>query len=271
LVAANVTDTSVTLSWDPTAFVIGPLTYQIYQRTFVHDPRGSGGGYVYSLIAGNLKTNSVTIRGLAVGSAHTYLVKALAAGVVSPYSPAINIVTTSPQPPQNLRLTGLTSTTTSLAWDPSPGPVPIGHYSLFDYGSGYTPIPVTGAAVLTNTYVTLTGLVPGSYHVYFALAYDAAGHASSVLGVGATQLTVANPVPTPAALSGLTPMGSGGVQFTVQQSGGIETTLIEATTNLADPASWVTIATNPPTSSTYILTDTDASRFPTRFYRVLSP
>jgi hypothetical protein len=66
-------------------------------------------------------------------------------------------------------------------------------------------------------------------------------------------------------------MGSGGVQFTVQQSGGIETTLIEATTNLADPASWVTIATNPPTSSTYILTDTDASRFPTRFYRVLSP
>jgi hypothetical protein len=64
---------------------------------------------------------------------------------------------------------------------------------------------------------------------------------------------------------------SGGFQFTVQLAGWPETTLIQATATPADPASWVTIATNPPTSSTYVFTDPDASLFPMRFYRVVSP
>ena len=70
-------------------------------------------------------------------------------------------------------------------------------------------------------------------------------------------------------LTNLTPMGSGGFQFTVQ-AGWVRTTLVQATTNPADPTSWITIATNPPTS-TYIFTDIDASLFPMRFYRVVSP
>jgi len=262
LVETAVTDTSVTLAWDPTAYVIGPLTYQVYERTFIHDPKGSGGGYVYGLLAGNLTTNSATISGLAIGSGHTYLVKASAAGVISPYSAALSIVTTSPQPPQNLRLTDLTTTTTSLAWDPSPGPAPIVSYSVFDYGS----VPaVTNATGLTNTYLTLTGLVPGSYHYYEVLAYDAAGNASS----GTTYLVVWNPLPTPASLANFTPTASGGFQFTVQ-AGWVRTTLVQATTNPADPTSWSTIATNPP-GSTFIFTDPNASQFPMRFYRVVSP
>jgi hypothetical protein len=269
LVEAAVTDTSVTLSWDPTAYVIGPLTYQVYQRTFIHDPRGSGGGYYYGLIA-TTSANSVTISGLAVGSAHTYVVKASAAGVVSPYSAALGIVTTSPQPPQNLRLTALTTTTTSLAWDPSPGPVPIVSYSLIDYGSGSA---VTNATGLTNTFITLTGLVPGSYHYYEVFAFDAAGHPSSPLGAGATYLIVWNPLPAPATLAsvavanGAIP-GPAGFQFAVQ-SGWLQTTFIQATTNPADPATWTTIATNPP-SSAFTFTDTNSSQFPLRFYRVLS-
>jgi hypothetical protein len=269
LVQAAVTDTSVTLSWDPTAYVIGPLTYQVYQRTFIHDPRGSGGGYYYGLIA-TTSANSVTISGLKIGSAHTYLVKAAAAGVVSPYSAALGIVTTSPQPPQNLRLTALTTTTTSLAWDPSPGPVPIASYSLIDYGSGSA---VTNAMGLTNTFITLTGLVPGSYHYYEVFAYDAAGNSSSALGAGATYLIVWNPLPTPATLASaafanVTNSSPTGFQFTVQ-SGWLQTTFIQATTNPADPASWTTIATNPP-SSAFTFTDTNSSQFPLRFYRVLS-
>jgi hypothetical protein len=51
----------------------------------------------------------------------------------------------------------------------------------------------------------------------------------------------------------------------------VQTTLIQATTNLADPTSWETIATNPPTSSAFIFADGDAGLFPMRFYRVISP
>ena len=51
----------------------------------------------------------------------------------------------------------------------------------------------------------------------------------------------------------------------------MQTTLIQATTNPGDPTSWVTIATNPPTGSTFTFTDANASQFPMRFYRVVSP
>jgi hypothetical protein len=66
------------------------------------------------------------------------------------------------------------------------------------------------------------------------------------------------------------PPAAGGFKFTVQANA-VRTTLVQATTNLADPASWVTIATNPPTSSTFDFTDPNAGQFPTRYYRVLSP
>jgi len=49
-----------------------------------------------------------------------------------------------------------------------------------------------------------------------------------------------------------------------------ETTFVQASTDLSDPASWVTIATNPP-AATFTFTDPDASLFPVRFYRVISP
>jgi len=63
---------------------------------------------------------------------------------------------------------------------------------------------------------------------------------------------------------------SGGFQFTVQ-AGSARTTFIQASVNPADPSSWVTIATNPPTADTFIFTDPDPTQFPARFYRVVSP
>jgi len=264
LAISNLTDTSVTLSWDPVAYVIGPLTYQVYERTFLHDPRGSGGTYIYHAVAASA-VNSATIGGLAPGSGHFYVVKAMAAGVVSPYSAALDVVLPAPQPPPNFRLTGLTSTTTSLAWDPSPGPVPIAYYSLFE-DTFYTLVPVTNATGLTNTFVTITGLVPGSQHTYVIRAYDAAGNASAI---GYQQVSVYNPLPTPAALANVTLLENGALQFTAQLAF-IQTTFVQGTTNPADPASWVTIATNP-LATTFTFTDTDATQFPMRFYRLLSP
>ncbi len=259
-------DTTVTFSWSPVVDPVGPVTYQLYLVTYIHDPKGSGGGYYYGLVTGNLITNSVTITGLTPGSGRSYAVTVSAGGVVSGYSATLGVSSTSPQPPQNLRLTELTTTTTSLAWDPSPGAVPIVSYSVIDAGGAAA---VTNAAGLTNTHLNLTGLTPGSYHLYEVFAFDAEGYASSVFGVGATTLTVWNPLPTPAALTNVNFLGVGGIQFTVN-AGWVRTTLVQATTNLADPASWLTIATNPPASSVN-WADTNAARFPARFYRVVSP
>jgi len=123
------------------------------------------------------------------GSSHVYVVTAAAAGVVTPYSEAIGVAIPAPQAPPNFRLTGLTSTTTSLAWDPSPGPVPIAYYSIFESTPLYTLVPVAGATGLTNTFVTITGLTPGSQHTYVIIAYDADGRGSSI---GYQQVSVYN-------------------------------------------------------------------------------
>ena len=52
-----------------------------------------------------------------------YYVVATGSGGTSGYA-GISATTLKPQPPVNLRVIGLTSTTITLAWDPSPGPVP---------------------------------------------------------------------------------------------------------------------------------------------------
>jgi hypothetical protein len=168
VVVSGYTTASITLTWNPTTYVIGPLTYRVYERTFIHNPRGSGGAYRYHLVAGST-TNSATIGGLKGGSGHTYVVQASAAGVASGYSLAVVAV---------------------------------------------VPIPAVLAVV---------GTPPASRF-----------------------------------------------EFTMQ-FGGYETSRIQATTNPADPTSWVTIATNAYISGTLTFTDADASLFPMRFYRVVSP
>ena len=62
----------------------------------------------------------------------------------------------------------------------------------------------------------------------------------------------------------------GGFQFTVQTSA-VQTALIQATTNPADPNLWETIATILPATSTFTFTDPDSGLFPMRFYRVANP
>lgn len=266
LTVAALTENSVTLSWDPENPLVGPVTYTVYYRYVVYQPKGGSRAYYKSLISG-ISTPSVTITGLAAGSSHTYAVVAVAAGSASAMSQDITITTLSPQPAANFRVTALTSTTTSLAWDPSPGLVPIVSYSITDeiYYSPISGVVETSVTGITGTSMSFTGQTPGTQHYYFLYAHDAAGNSSAAAILGTF-----NPLPTPAALSNLAPAGSGGFQFTVQ-SGWAQTTLIQATSNLADPTSWVTIATNPPSSSTYIFTDTNAYLFPMRFYRVLSP
>ena len=259
-------ENSVTLSWDPVTPVVGTVTYSVYLWTVQYAGKGTTRGKWVGLISG-LPSPSVTIGGLAAGASHTYAVAAVAAGAQSGYSQSITITTLTPQPPTNLRVTELTSTSITLAWDPPFGPVPVASYEVWGWiNNGVTTdVYITG---ITNTTVTINGLVPGSLHEWGVRAHDALGNVSG-FAFAASGQSVINPLRTPATLVSLAPTGNGAVQFTVQTTWP-QTTWIQATTDPANSASWVTIATNPPSSSTFTFTDPDASLFPMRFYRVVN-
>jgi len=265
IVATALEENSVTLAWDPVTPVVGTVTYTVYYRHVVYVSKGMTRA-VYTALIGNIASPSVTISGLDPGSAHTYAVTATAAGTNSGMSQTITITTLSPQPPTNLRVTGLTSTTVTLAWDPSPGPAPIASYEVYGWINNATAFALYASGI-TGTTVTITGLLPGSSHTWGVKARDAAGN-FSVFDYG--NQAIVNPVPTPAALTINGTRTAEGFQFSVQANA-VQTTLIQATTNLADPMSWTNIATNPPTSSSFTFTDAESSVYPVRFYRAVSP
>jgi hypothetical protein len=167
-----------------------------------------------------------------------------------------------------LRVTGLTSTTITLAWDAPIGPVPVVSYRILGVFDGiFVQYPLSFANIY-GTSVTLTGLTPGRALLWGVSAYDAYGNVSSYDYLSSL---VVNPVPAPAVLSApALSQSGGGFTFTVQASAS-RTTLIQATTDPGDSSSWVTIATNPPNGTTFNFTDFNASQFPMRFYRVVSP
>src|SRR3974390_2670681 len=174
LAVVSATDTSVTLAWAPEDPLIGPVTFSVY---WVHSS-GPHGGTTYTLEA-TTSTNSVTLP-FAMGTTHALVIKASANGHASIYSASLAATTTRPQPPANARLTGVTSTTLSLAWDASPGPAQnpsfstITSYSIVQYipGGGIVP-KVTG---ITGTSGTVTGLTPNSGAYWTVEAFDAQGY-----------------------------------------------------------------------------------------------
>jgi hypothetical protein len=114
----------------------------------------------------------------------------------------------------------------------------------------------------------VTGLTPGSVHEWGVRAHDADGYASG-FDYGPT---VMNPIPTPASISAAAILpGDGGFQFTVSESGSVlQTVLIQATTNPADPNSWQQIGSILPTTNPFTFTDSNSAQYPARFYRVVA-
>jgi hypothetical protein len=262
---ASATENSVTLAWDPEDPVYGPITYGVFIPHPYHSPRGSGGGVNYSLV-GYTTNTSFTIGGLAPNSSSSYDVNATGPGGTSGYS-GVSGTTTGPKPPTNLRVTGVTSTTISLAWDPSPGPVAIVRYEVLGWIGGLLPT-ISYGANYTSTAVTITSLTPGTYEEWTVRAYDAAGNVS---GFGGGAYAV-NPVPAPATISAVAPAAGGAFQFSVSEGGStLQTVLIQATTNPADPGSWVQIGSVFPTANPFSFIDTNATQYPMQFYRVVSP
>jgi hypothetical protein len=259
------TEYTLTFGWDPESPAFGPATYNIFIPHPWHSPKGSGGGVNYQLI-GSTNATTITISNLTPNVAYGYSLNATAPGGTSGYA-GISATTLGPQPPANLRVIGITSTSISLAWDPSPGPVPITRYEVLGWIGGLFPTIEYGSN-FTATAATITGLTPGTYEEWSVRAYDAGGNVSGF----APGIYEVNPVPVAASLSSVAPLSSGGFQFTASEAGSVlQAVLVQATTNPADPNSWVQIGSLLPTANPFTFTDTNAAQYPMRFYRIVAP
>jgi len=276
LTVVSLTDNSVTLSWDPESLAVGPVAYSVHLRHSVHSPRGSGVTVWYTQIGSNTTLPTITITGLMPGMAQVYYVSAVGPGGTSGYGPGIAATTTAPQGPPALFVTGLTSTSVSLAWNPSPGPgqdsrySQITSYSIMERKLSVSPpqnIPTVTNIIGTNG--TITGLKPGGSHLWYVAGVDAYGNAS---GLGSVYVVVTNPVPVMLLVSGAGTLSNGDFHFTVQEAGSIiQTVLIEANTNLADQVGWVQISSVLANATAFTFTDTNSAQYPTRFYRIRAP
>jgi hypothetical protein len=267
LTVASVTENSVTLTWDPEDPLYGPMIYRAYLKHVAHSPKGSGVSITYSQIGPTVAEPTMTISGLAAGLSQSYYLVATGPGGSSGYA-GIGATTLPAPTPNNPRVTGLTSTSISLAWDPPIGPVPVVSYSIIGvYNGVFVQYPL-GFANIPGTTYTITGLGPATVLMIGISAKDIYGNSSAY-----TYLPdmVVNPSPVPAQLFSTAP-APGGFQLTISEGGStLQTIAIEASSNLADKNSWTQIGSVFPASSPFTFTDTNSTQFPTRFYRTLTP
>jgi len=230
----------------------------------------------FTQIGSSTTVPMITISGLTPGLAQVYYVVASGPGGSSGYNSAVAATTTAPQGPPGLRVTSLTSSTVSLAWDPAPGPAqnplysPIISYTIMERNMSVVPaVNVPTVAGIMGTNGTITELTPGGSHIWFVSGVDSAGNASPLTFV---YVVVTNPVPVAPLVSGAGPLSNGGFQFTVQERGlAVQTVLVQANANPADPAGWVQIGSVLPGNSMFTFTDTNAAHYPARFYRLVAP
>lgn len=274
LTVVSVTDNSVTLSWAPEDPVVGPTTYRVYLRHVLHDPRGSGATIWYTQIGDAVTSPTITITGLAPGTSQSYYVTASAPGGTSGYS-GVAATTTAPQGPPALFVTEITSISVSLAWSPSPGPAqnpnysPITSYTIMERNTSvYPAVNVPTVTNITGTNGTVTGLTPGRSHIWFVAGVDAAGNASAQVY---PYFVITNPVPTSPILTNPALLPNGSFQFTVLEGSSLQIVKVQATTTPGDPNSWTQIDSVLPTSNPFTFTDSTASQYPARFYRLLAP
>jgi hypothetical protein len=266
-----VNDNSATLSWSAEDPLVGPVTYKIYRVT-----SAGKGGVVHSLYA--TATTNVTTVSLPASGSYNFEVTATAGTITTGYSAEIGVIPTSPQPPPNVHLTALTSTSFSLAWDPSPGPAQSANfstpvsYSIVQYHpvyGGYSLTPVVTGIPTNTTYGTVTGLTPGTGAFWIVQSFDTQGYGSAPTY---DILSITTPVPAAAKMTATAPLAGGGFQFSATEGSSVlQTVDIQATTNLSDPNSWTQIATVFPTTNPFTFTDTNSSQFAVRYYRVIAP
>ncbi len=152
------TTTSITLDWSVSTDASGPFKYELFRD---------------KLSLGNDATPPFTDGGLSHSNLYGYQIIATdSQGISSELSEEILETTKTeaspdrPTPPGNLRQTGATTTSVSLAWDKSDSVPGIKFYSVYRIGAARVPV---GPEILA---CTLEGLTPGTVYQFIVGAYD---------------------------------------------------------------------------------------------------
>ncbi|MFB4277597.1 glycosyl hydrolase family 18 protein [Nonomuraea sp. MTCD27] len=162
--STGVTNTSVSLAWNASTDNVAVTGYEIYR-----------GGTLVTTVTGTTHTDT----GLTANTAYTYTVRARdAAGNRSANSNTVSATTTgggtdtaAPTVPGNLRSTGVTNTSVTLAWNASTDNVAVTGYEIYRGGTLVTTV--------TGTTHTDTGLTANTAYTYTVRARDAAGNRSA--------------------------------------------------------------------------------------------
>ncbi|MEV0235285.1 glycosyl hydrolase family 18 protein [Nonomuraea sp. NPDC050786] len=163
--STGVSSSSVSLAWDAATDNVAVTGYELYR-----------GGTLITTVTGTTHTDT----GLSANTAYTYTVRARdAAGNRSATSNAITATTTGgggtdttpPSVPANVRSTGVSSSSVSLAWDAATDNVAVTGYELYRGGTLITTV--------TGTTHTDTGLSANTAYTYTVRARDAAGNRSA--------------------------------------------------------------------------------------------
>jgi len=162
--STGTTSTTVALAWNASTDNVAVTSYEVFRGT---------------TSAGTTTGTSLTVTGLTPSTTFSFTVRARdAAGNVSAASntltvttPAAPADTQAPTAPGNLRVTAVTSSSVSLAWNASTDNVGVTGYNIFR--------GTTAAGTTTATSFTVTGLTPSTTFSFTVRARDAAGNQSA--------------------------------------------------------------------------------------------
>lgn len=163
--STGTTASSVSLAWDASTDNVAVTGYDVYNG---------------STLATTVTGTTATVSGLKADNDYTFTVKAKdAAGNTSAASAAVTARTQpgtadseAPSAPDNLRSTGVTASSVSLAWDASTDNVGVTGYEVLN-GS-------TVATTVTGTTASVTGLNADTAYTFSVRAVDAAGNQSKL-------------------------------------------------------------------------------------------
>lgn len=162
--STGTTATSVSLAWNASTDNVGVTSYEVFRGT---------------TSAGTTTGTSLTVTGLTPSTTFSFTVRArdaagnqsAASNTLSVTTPAAPADTQAPTVPGNLRVTGVTSTSVSLAWNASTDNVGVTAYNIFR--------GTTASGSTSATSFTVTGLTPSTSFTFTVRARDAAGNQSA--------------------------------------------------------------------------------------------
>ncbi len=181
LVSSSITETSATLSWNPSTALIGTVSYEVLVLT------SCGRGGCHYAPVGTSNNTTLNLTGLVPGTGYSFYVVAVSsAGSRSLKSVGVGVVALRPAAPINLAVTNMTQVSVSLSWAAPASPVPIVGYRIYnvDFATQQTILSVDG--ITGGTVGTVTNLLPNSRHFLRVVSYDAGFNESLAAQVDVT-------------------------------------------------------------------------------------